>query len=139
VAKKTSRRLGFIVDGFPVRKRSGRRLDFVVDKLTNSIENAVTGEIFATRLIRLHPKDASLLAKTKWQFNWAVELRTQGHEVYALATLENPEVIQGLISISDEQDHVFIPLIESAPFNIAGKKQYAGVPGNLVALHAIAP
>jgi hypothetical protein len=68
-----------------------------------------------------------------------VELRTQGHEVYALATLENPEVIQGLISISDEQDHVFIPLIESAPFNIAGKKQYAGVPGNLVALHAIAP
>ena len=32
-----------------------------------------------------------------------------------------------------EQDHVFIDLLESAPFNIGKQKIYEGVAGNLVA------
>ena len=32
-----------------------------------------------------------------------------------------------------EDDHIYLPLIESAPFNIGKGKIYFGVPGNLVA------
>ena len=54
-------------------------------------------------------------------------------EVFALTMLENPAIFQGLKSISERSDHVFMNLLESAEFNVGSKKQYAGVAGNLVA------
>ena len=45
----------------------------------------------------------------------------------------NPNIIQGLISISDNSDHVFVHLIESAKFNQGKNKLYKGVAGNLFA------
>ncbi len=42
-------------------------------------------------------------------------------------------IIQGLISIEDKKDHIFMHLIESAKFNKGRDKTYFGVPGNLVA------
>ena len=42
-------------------------------------------------------------------------------------------VIQGLVSLSIESDHIYMHLIESAPFNKGKMKVYLGVPGNLVA------
>ncbi len=53
--------------------------------------------------------------------------------MYALVTHENPEIFQGLVSVSDGGDHIFMNLIESRRINIGGKKLYAGVAGNLVA------
>ncbi|MEA3496883.1 MAG: hypothetical protein U9R42_12735 [Bacteroidota bacterium] len=48
--------------------------------------------------------------------------------------IENNEKInQGLISITDNNDHIFMNLIESAKFNKGKNKLYEGVPGNLVA------
>jgi hypothetical protein len=46
---------------------------------------------------------------------------------------DNPNIIQGLISLSDQHDHIYMHLIESAKFNKGKQKIYAGVPGNLVA------
>lgn len=54
-------------------------------------------------------------------------------EVYKLTIVNNPDIIQGLISISRESDHMFINLLESAPFNLGKNKLYEGVLGNLVA------
>lgn len=42
-------------------------------------------------------------------------------------------MVQGLMSISKKKDHVFMNLLESAPFNLGKNKLYEGVPGNLVA------
>jgi hypothetical protein len=50
-----------------------------------------------------------------------------------LVTEENPKVIQGLISIEDKQDHIYMHLIESSFFNKGTEKLYAGIAGNLVA------
>jgi len=50
-----------------------------------------------------------------------------------LTIANNQEIIQGLISIEIKADHVYIHLLESAPFNKGKTKVYAGVPGNLVA------
>jgi hypothetical protein len=47
--------------------------------------------------------------------------------------VNNPQVTQGMIGLSVHPDHVFINLLESAPFNIGRNKMYIGVPGNLVA------
>lgn len=46
-------------------------LDFEVDKLTNSIENIVTGDSFATDITIISISDLkTVIKKTGWQFDW---------------------------------------------------------------------
>ena len=114
-------------------KSRRRPLDFVIDKLTNSIENTSTGELFDTEVMRLTIKDLKQINKADWQFDWTKEIKDKTKEVYKLTTANNPTIIQGLISIEDKQDHIFMHLIENAKFNKNKDKVYLGVPGNLVA------
>jgi hypothetical protein len=116
-----------------VKKHKETGLDFVIDKLTNSIENIATGEVFDTEIIRLDETDIKQIKKTDWQFNWHKELKDKSKQVYKLTTVNNPTIIQGLISIEDKNDHIFMHLIESSKFNRGKSKIYLGVPGNLVA------
>ena len=116
-----------------MKKSSLRPLDFVVDKLTNSIENTSTGEVFDTAIVKLTKADAKEIKKTDWQFDWVKEIGDKTKEVYKLTTVNNPTIIQGLLSIEDKQDHIFMHLIESAKFNKNKDKVYFGIPGNLVA------
>ncbi len=111
-----------------------RLLDFEIDKLTRSIENAVTGDSFLTEISLLTKKDLkNVTKKNNWLFNWRDEFNDLQKEVYKLTIVNNPDVIQGLISLTIESDHVFMHLIESAPFNRGSSKTYLGIPGNLVA------
>jgi hypothetical protein len=71
--------------------------------------------------------------KNKWQFNWQSELNDNCKEVYKLTIVNNPNVIQGLLSLTIQSDHIYMNLLESAPFNIGVNKLYEGVAGNLVA------
>ena len=70
-------------------------LDFEIDKLTNSIENASTGEVFDTVVVRLTSKDLVFIHKSEWQFDWRKELKDKTKEVYKLTTVNNPTIIQG--------------------------------------------
>ena len=108
-------------------------LDFEIDKLTNSIENTSTGEVFDTVVVLLTLKDLSCIHKSDWQFDWTKEIKDKSKEVYKLTTVNNPTIIQGLLSLEDKQDHIFMHLIESSIFNKGKGKVYLGVPGNLVA------
>jgi hypothetical protein len=108
-------------------------LDFEIDKLTNSIENTSTEEVFDTVVVQLTLKDLSHIHKSDWQFDWAKEIKDKTKEVYKLTTVNNPTIIQGLLSLEDKQDHIFMHLIESSKFNKGKDKVYLGVPGNLVA------
>lgn len=110
-----------------------RPIDIVIDKITNSIENTSTGEVFDTEIVRLTIKDVVQINKTDWQFDWTKEIRDKSKEVYKLTTVNNPTIIQGLLSIEDKQDHIFMHLIENSKFNKNKDKVYLGVPGNLVA------
>ena len=114
-----------------IKKQKG--LDFVIDKLTNSIENTSTGEVFDTEIVRLTLKDLNQIRKADWQFDWVKEIKDKTKVVYKLTTANNPTIIQGLLSIEDKEDHIFMHLIESAKFNKNKYKVYLGVPGNLVA------
>ena len=117
-----------------VRNNKNIGLDFVVDKLTNSIENIRSGDSFATEISVLTNNDLkSVTKKEGWLFSWRDELKVPMRDVYKLTIIGSPHVIQGLISLEVKIDHVYIHLIESAPFNKSNTKVYAGVPGNLVA------
>lgn len=109
-------------------------LDFIVDKLTNSIQNTISGDSFATEVLRLTNSDIKQVTKKNgWNFNWKSELSDNKKEVFKLTITNNPNIIQGLLSISIEPDHVYMHLLENAPFNIGQNKLYEGVAGNLVA------
>ncbi len=116
-----------------MKKTKAIGLDFEIDKLTNSIENISTGEVFDTEIVRLTEIDRKKIIKSDWQFDWIKELKDKTKAVYKLTTVNNPTIIQGLLSIEDKQDHIFMHLIESSKFNKGKGKIYLGVPGNLVA------
>jgi hypothetical protein len=116
-----------------MRSSKNTPLDFEIDKLTNSIENTSTGEVFDTEVVQLTAKALKYISKADWQFDWRKEVKDSTKEVYKLTTINNPTIIQGLLSIEDKQDHVFMHLIESSKFNKGKYKVYLGVPGNLVA------
>ena len=49
-------------------------LDFLIDKLTNSIENVVTGDNFATDISLLKSSDLkNITKKNNWVFDWKQE------------------------------------------------------------------
>ncbi len=117
-----------------MKKRKPSALDFVIDKLTNSIENVFTGDNFPTEISLISGTDLkSVTKKNGWLFDWKYELKQPEREVYKLTIPNNPNIIQGLISIEIRTDHVYMHLVESAGFNKGKAKIYAGVPGNLVA------
>ena len=108
--------------------------DFIIDILTDSILNTISGDSFQTDISILTKSDLKTVTKTKgWNFLWKDEFKDLSKEVYKLTIVNNPNVIQGLLSITIETDHVFMNLLESAPFNIGKEKLYEGVAGNLVA------
>ena len=71
--------------------------------------------------------------KNGWNFNWSAELNDNKKEVFKLTIPHNSDIIQGLLSLTLEPDHVYMHLLENAPFNIGQNKLYEGVAGNLVA------
>jgi hypothetical protein len=117
-----------------MRKEKSIALDFEIDRLTNSIRNVVSGESFQTEVFCLSRADLKQISKkNKWKFDWKSELDNNQREVHKLTTLGNASVVQGLVSLSHEPDHIYMHLLESAPFNVGKHKLYEGVAGNLVA------
>jgi hypothetical protein len=108
--------------------------DFIIDRLTNSIINIISGDSFQTEVSRLAKSDLkNITKKNGWNFDWKSEFQDIQKEVYKLTIVNNPGIIQGILSISIFDDHVYMNLLESAPFNIGKNKLYEGVAGNLVA------
>ena len=117
-----------------MRKKAEIGLDFIVDKLTNSIENVVSGDSFPTEISIVTKADLkNATKKNGWVFNWLDEYKQPERDVYKLTIVNNPNIIQGLLSVQIKTDHVYMHLIESAPFNKGKSKIYVGAPGNLVA------
>ena len=117
-----------------MKKQRQTGLDFEIDRLTNSIENVVSGDSFPTDITHITNADLKIASKENgWIFDWKAELKEPARDVYKLTIVNNQSVIQGLISLEVKVDHVYMHLVESAPFNKGKGKIYAGAPGNLVA------
>ena len=116
-----------------MKKQRETYVDIEIDKLTNSIENVVSGDIFDTEIMQLFSGDIKEIKKSEWLFEWRKQLKLTDRETFKLVIKNNTKIIQGLISLSDRKDHIYMHLIESSKFNKGKNKVYAGVPGNLVA------
>ena len=117
-----------------MKKGIPKALDFEVDILANSIVNVVSGDSFPTDITLIAQIDLKTITKANaWAFDWKFEYRQPERDVYKLSIVNNQTVIQGLISLEVKADHVYMHLVESAPFNKGKLKVYSGVPGNLVA------
>jgi hypothetical protein len=108
-------------------------LDFEIDKLTNSIESSLSGEVFETEIVKIGSKEKKQIKKSAWIFNWEIELREPSRDIFKLSIVHNSDIIQGLMGIEDKKDHIFLHLLESSNFNKGKKKLFFGVAGNLVA------
>jgi hypothetical protein len=108
-------------------------IDIEIDKLCNSIENTISGDVFDTGVVQMFAKDISQIKKADWLFNWQEQITLSDRATYKLVIKDNQKIIQGFISLSNRSDHLYMHLIESAKFNKGKNKIYAGVPGNLVA------
>jgi hypothetical protein len=92
-------------------------LDFIIDKLTNSIENVITGDSFQTEISILQNSDLkSVTKKNAWLFNWSEEFKNPVRDIYKLTIAGNSKIIQGLVSLEVKSDHVYMHLVENAPF-----------------------
>jgi hypothetical protein len=117
-----------------VKRQKEIGFDFEIDELTNSIKNVISGDSFSTDISRITKTDLKTITKKDgWLFNWKLELSYPERDIYKLTIVNNQSIIQGLISLEVKSDHVYMHLVESAPFNKGKTKLYAGVPGNLVA------
>jgi hypothetical protein len=109
-------------------------LDFEIDKITESIENAETGETLNTLVLPVTKADLKEVTKKNgWLFDWKFEYDQTERQVYKLVAKKEPQTIHGMVSLEKLKDHVFMHLIENAPFNIGKTKKYIGVAGNLTA------
>ena len=117
-----------------MKKQKEIGFDVEIDELTNSIKNVISGDSFSTDISRITKTDLKTITKKDgWLFDWKLELSHPERDIYKLSIVYNQSIIQGLISLEVKSDHVYMHLVESAPFNKGKTKLYAGVSGNLVA------
>jgi len=106
---------------------------FYIDKITNSIEDALTGKSFETHVLPVKAADLKMvLKKHGWMFDWKFEMKHYNRNLYKLV-IKDIDEIQGLISIQMIDNYIEMHLIETAPHNYGRLKKYEGVAGNLVA------
>jgi hypothetical protein len=55
-------------------------VDIEIDKLTNSIENSISGDVFDTEIFQLFAKDRKQIHKADWQFKWQEQIKFSGRE-----------------------------------------------------------
>jgi hypothetical protein len=108
-------------------------IDIEIDKLTNSITNRVSGDVFDTEVLKMTPSDWKNLKKKDWVFNWKKESTKPNRTVFKLIIEGNHEVIQGLVALENMHGFVYLSLVESISYNKGANKLYEGVAGNLFA------
>ena len=107
-----------------------KHINIEIDKLTNSIENVLTGESFETEFSRVTSKE---IKKKDWLFDWHKELKEKNCQVFKMTTVENRSIIQGLVSLIIEDKYITVNIVENAKFNRGKNKVYRGVGGNMFA------
>ncbi len=74
-----------------MKKQQKLGLNFIIDKLTNSIENVITGDSFSTEIALVSLLDLKIVTKKNgWIFDWKYELKQPEREVYKLTITNNP-------------------------------------------------
>jgi len=110
--------------------KSVYHLAIAVDCLTNSIRHILSGESLPTEVAEVAKDDLKeVTRKNNWHFNWKKEYKQQDRRVCKLVIKGQPEIIQGLLSLSEMEGYVYLHLAETAPQNFGEYKLHEGVGG----------
>jgi hypothetical protein len=72
-----------------VKKQQNKGLDFIIDKLTNSVQNVVTGDSFATDISLVTSADLkTVIKKNNWKFDWKLKFKQPQRDVFKLTLRE---------------------------------------------------
>ena len=99
-----------------MKKRQLRHFNIEIDKLTNSIENTLSGEVFDTEITRLTKGDLKVIKKSDWLFDWRLEFNTQttmnplDPASLSAEQLEEVEAFLAAIDAHDDVQNVFVGL-----------------------------
>ena len=81
-----------------MKKKKQIGLDFLVDKLTNSIENVVSGDSFSTDISIISNSDLkNVTKKNGWAFDWKDELMQPERDVYKLTIVTINQLFKDLL------------------------------------------
>lgn len=94
------------------------------------ILNHLTNERIKCKIQKVLPEKLRACSDN-FKFDWLKEF--QRSEVYSIFTLENPEIIQGLIGIRTQKGFLLLTLIERAGFGKEHTKLYEEVAKLLIA------
>ena len=59
-----------------------KAFDIEIDKLTRSIENAITGDKFKTQVSEVNATELKKLKKSEWLLDWKAEAKKLDRKVY---------------------------------------------------------
>ena len=105
-----------------MEKQTKYHLGIEIDKLTNSILNIISGDSFPTDVHPINKADLkNTIMKNGWFFNWANEYKLKDRQVFKLTIRNNPEIVQGLLSISD----YFV--VDSTPLTTEDRKKISEI------------
>jgi hypothetical protein len=97
-----------------------------------SIQNLITTEIFDTEFSSVDISDLQDINLTNgWALEWTDFLSV--YNLVKVYTINNPNIIQGLVTFRSGKDHIFMEFVEVAPYNRGQNKTYDLVAGNLIA------
>ena len=109
-------------------------IEILIDKLTHSIEDDKTGQSYETLVLPCSKNELIEVDKSgDWDFSWMNEFISTDREIYKLVIKDKPAIIQGLINLSEWDDHIFVELVKNAPTNKGKLKKYIGAGGNMFA------
>lgn len=84
-------------------------LDFEIDKLTDSTLNRISGDSFRNEISLTTKSDLKTITKSReWSFDWKYEFLQTDREVFKLIIIDNPDIVQGLLSLTVKSDHVYL-------------------------------
>jgi hypothetical protein len=75
--------------------KKSQYIDIEIDKLTNSLENVITGDSLPTDIVITEMNDFKTVTKKGgWLFDWRNEFKKPDRDVYKLNIVNNQNVIQ---------------------------------------------
>ena len=64
-------------------------IDIEIDRLTNSVQNTISGDSFATEVLEVEKADLKTISKTNgWLFDWKSEFRAIDRKITNLLSSE---------------------------------------------------
>lgn len=100
---------------------------------TGSVKHSLTDEVLGTCINCAESTKRSQIRAADWLFDWHSELCRKDRQVLKIELLQEPLTIQGLVSLADKGDHIYMHLVENVSWNKGKNKLYCGVAGNLFA------